>query len=184
MNPKQRILTFDEPDSQSRSPSWLERMKARGDDVDSPTGEALNGPGTARRTLNVRNPIDHGDIDRAIETLRSQAIARARDDAKAGVPETDAPAMATSEVELRESCRSVFERWRTHERQSMEAQWVEQEKSLSDKMGRTTLLIDRIHRLTHELKRLKARLSVRRQEVKRELERAGGEGGRQLSTRT
>lgn len=173
MSQRPKVLAYEPaPDSGS----WLSRL-GRGGRPDAAGG--------APEEDLVRAPdYDVRDMHAVVEKLRGEAIRRAREDARAqrdGVHQ-DLP-LATAETELRERARSVFERWRAHERASVEAAWADQEKSLSEKMGRAALLIDRIQRLAHELKRTKARLSLRKQEVARELQRNGSDGARGLSSR-
>ncbi len=174
-----KVLSY-EPRDESAAPSsasWLARFSKNGRDTTRTEGESEPTP--------VRAPdYDVQDMHGVVEKLRSEAIKSARADARrirnAG---DDADEVASNETELRERCRAVYERWRANARSSQEAQWADQEKALSEKMGRTALLIDRIQRLAHELKRTKARLSVRRQEVAREIDSAESSGHRGLSTR-
>ena len=173
MSQRPKVLAY-EPAADAGS--WLSRLGR--------SGRPDTAGGTPEEDL-VRAPdYDVRDMHAVVEKLRGEAIRRAREDARAqrdGVHQ-DLP-LATAETELRERARSVFERWRAHERASVEAAWADQEKSLSEKMGRAALLIDRIQRLAHELKRTKARLSLRKQEVARELQRNGSDGARGLSSR-
>ena len=173
-----KVLSY-EPRDESAAPSsasWLSRFSK---------GPAKGVREDESNEITVRAPdYDVKDMHGVIEKLRGEAIRSAREDArKIRALEADEAEIQTKETEIRERCRAVYERWRSNERTSQETKWANQEKALSEKMGRAALLIDRIQRLAHELKRTKARLSVRRQEVAKEIDNADAQGHRGLSTR-
>lgn len=150
-----------------------ELSKAPAEIVDSAAPLQLVQPAeaTARPDSRPRNPWAD-----QVESLRSEALFMARDDADAGMPGPDAE-RSESENVLRERCAAVFERWRTDERQTLDDRASEQEQTISDGLGKASLGIDRFERLTNELVRLKARLTIRKEEVTTELEE--GRTGRQ-----
>ncbi|MFQ5678326.1 MAG: hypothetical protein ACE5HP_02590 [Gemmatimonadota bacterium] len=104
-------------------------------------------------------------VELALERFREEAARVAREDAAAGVPELELEGRCHSEDELRERARAFFERWHSRERGELDGRIAETEERISDELGRTSLLLDRFERLTNDLVRLKARLSVRRREV-------------------
>lgn len=118
---------------------------------------------------------DGGSSDLGVERLREQAVRMAREDAAAGVPATEAASPTRSEENLWEQCRAYFDRWRSRERQRFHTRLAEAEERISDKLEGASLAVDRFERLTNELVRLKARLSVKRREVTSDLgaERSG-----------
>ena len=133
MSSKQKILAFEESDAsqQQKSPSWLNRLKGGpGQATAGGPPQAAQGAenGTQPGTRGSEPEIDVSNIDRTIEDLRAEALEHARRDAELGIPEPDSNAMTTSEVEMREKCRSIFERWRSHERETLEREWADEER--------------------------------------------------------
>ena len=128
--------------------------------------------------------MDSDNLDATLEQLRARALHLARLDAEQDLPEIGATTLPDAEVELAEQCRTVFSRWRARRRAALEDQSADLERSVADSLNHSRLLVDRMSRLTREVKRLKARTSMRKQEVSRELERSGSESGRGMSTRS
>ncbi len=118
-----------------------------------------------------------------IGRLRDDAIRYGRADADAGVPGVDSEGQPESERDLVERCRGFYDRWKATERRHRNAQVAEREQAISEKLGLGGLAVDKYERLTNELLRLKARLSVRRQEVASELDSIDDGPTRGLSTR-
>ena len=108
-------------------------------------------------------------LDEGINGLREEAIRVARIDAEADVPQVDVEGRSESEVELAGRCQAFFERWQSHERRRVDDIVATNEEEISEKLGLTSIAIDRFERLTNDLIRLKARVSTRRLEVAREL---------------
>lgn len=130
------------------------------------------------------SPLDDME-DAGIGRLRREAVRAAREDAAAGVPSRDGDGHGPSDSErdLVERCRAFFDRWKSAERRWLHGQVAEKEEGIADKLSRASLGVDRYERLTKELLRLKAKLSIRRQEVASELDVDEDGGTRGLSTR-
>ncbi len=196
----------------AKAPAWLETMERRGADrpepplaprQEEPGREAVRlddarshdtppNPGVKRTTsLPARRPTPPmapppgpGSVeDEGIERLRELARHHARSDASAGIPDPSAEGMTNSEIELRDRCRSFFERWMNARRRETLEQVSGAEERASEKLGRLSLGIDRFQRLTNELVRLKARYSIRKDEVTKELTSEGRERPRGIPTK-
>ena len=152
-----------------RRPKWLEetdvesRKPAGGAAADGPHGPSANGAGSA-------HDIEYDPVRGGIERLREAAVQVARDDAAAGLPEASNSRGSESELELRQRCKAFFQRWQSQERRRLNQQVAEAEQEISSKLGKASLEIDRFERLTNDLCRLKAKVSIHRQEVAEELE--------------
>lgn len=122
--------------------------------------------------LGSGTPADMADdpVDIAIRSLREEATRAAREDAAVGLPRPDGSGISDSEAELRERCKAFYERWQTKERKVLHDSVAREEEQLNDKLGRAGLEIDRFERFTKELVRLKAKLTTKRHEIRRELE--------------
>lgn len=145
--------------------SWLEQMGgAEGSVSDNGTERA------ARRMIRgAEAELDSTEL--AIERFREEALRIAHEDAAGDMPALDLQGRSHSEEELRERARAFFERWQSRERRKLDMAVAEHEQIISDELGRASLTIDRYERLTHDLVRLRARLSVRKQEVNESLDR-------------
>lgn len=140
-------------------------------------------PGPSRRPDESLTPWSdplEDDIDR----LRQEARRAAREDAEAGVPDPEGVDQGEPESEraLRERCRALFERWKNRELTRYREALAAAEETVSERLTEASLGIDRFERLTSELRRLKVRMRIRRDEVKRELE-GQAESARGLTTR-
>jgi hypothetical protein len=136
-------------------------------------------PGPLGTETSVLEELEEVGIGR----LRDDAIRYGRADADAGVPGVDSEGQPESERDLVERCRGFYDRWKATERRHRNAQVAEREQAISEKLGLGGLAVDKYERLTNELLRLKARLSVRRQEVASELDSIDDGPTRGLSTR-
>lgn len=114
-------------------------------------------------------------LDRGVERLRDEARLTARADAAQGLPADDREGTADAELELPERCRGLFQRWVASARRETALKLADAEERTAEKLGSLGLGIDRFQRLTNELIRLKARYSIRKDEVSGELkdERSG-----------
>lgn len=131
----------------------------------------------------ARAAAPEGEMDRALGELRAEARHAARIDGEQGIPSRHDTHPPASEVELRERCRAYFERWlHDRKRETLEAVSVAEERA-AEKLGRISLGIDRFQRITNEMIRLKARYSVRRDEVTRELASEGKHRPRGIPTK-
>jgi len=108
-------------------------------------------------------------LESDLSQLREEATRVGRADAEAGVPGTSSRGPSESEKQLRERCLATFERWQANERRKLKESAAGIEEVVSEKLGRTALAIDGFERVTNELCRLKARLTLRRREVDDEL---------------
>lgn len=154
-----------------RTGAWLERLE---------TSRAAPAPGpTPGNGFGGAPGLDEEATELLVERLREQAARMAREDAAAGVPKPDATGPSGSERDLAERCRAHFDRWRSHTRRRLHERASEAEERISDKLERASLSLDRFERVTNELVRLKARLSLKRREVASELsgEKAGRRRG-------
>jgi hypothetical protein len=134
--------------------------------------------GSPPATFAQDGSVAQATLDRAVDRLRDEARRTARADAAQGVPGEDQAGPADSEVELRERCRSLFQRWFAAQRRELAQKLAETEERTAEKLGRIGLSIDRFQRLTNELIRLKARFSMRKEEVAGELGDSVNEGRR------
>lgn len=113
-----------------------------------------------------------------IARLRDEAGRAGRADAEAGLPDRDADGQSERERDLRERCRAFYDRWTYQARRQRAEAVADGEETITDRMGRAELSIDRFERLTNELIRLKARRTVRHREVTSDLkERSESERG-------
>lgn len=192
MNTNDKVLMYDEiAEANDRRPRWLSRLRPggrRNKRDEAPLDlEELRSSRTATATPPAEAapaaPAEPTGFDADVSRLRREALDSARADAAEGKPELGAVLPSHSEVELTEKCLDLFAKERAKASDDLEDRWSEEERQLSDKLGRARLLVDRMQRLTREVKRLKARTSLRRQEVVRELQRSEKDEGRGLSTR-
>jgi len=200
MNSKDKVLMYNEAgETEARRPRWLSKFRGRGADTqaESPVGSARTATnstnGSAPQVELTDTPTTDapssesestpGGFDSDVGLLRREALDNARIDAEVGLPAVGSTQPSDSEVELTEKCLGLFAVRRAAARGDIEERWADEEKEVAEKLGRARLLVDRMQRLTREVKRLKARTSLRRQEVVRELQRSENDEGRGLSTR-
>lgn len=117
--------------------------------------------------------LTQGMLDDALSRLRDEARRTARADADRDLPALDHEGPSPSELDLGERCRGTFQRWMASAHRETSERMAEAEGAASDKLGRTALAIDRLQRLTNELVRLKARYTLRRDEVEGQLASGG-----------
>ncbi len=122
-------------------------------------------------------------FDAAVQHLREEARHAGRVDARMGVPDPGSSSPTDSEVELRERCRGLFQHWFAQQRKAAVEKIARAEERAAEKLGRISLGIDRFQRLTNELIRLKARYSVRKEEVSEDLESEGRSRPRGIPTK-
>ena len=134
-----------------------------------PTAAAATSSSEMRAAYNGYLLQQEDALDEGIGRLREEALRVARIDADAGVPQADVEGRSESESELVQRCRAFFERWQSHERRRVDDIIATNEEEISEKLGLTSIAIDRFERLTNDIIRLKARVSTRRLEVAREL---------------
>lgn len=149
----------------------------------APRRDAPPRPGRPQETLTPWSDPLEDDVDR----LRHEARRAAREDAEAGVPSPEGVDQGEqgepeSERALRERCRALFERWKNRELTRYREVLAAAEEKVSERLTEASLGIDRFERLTSELRRLKVRMRIRRDEVRRELE-GQAESARGLTTR-
>jgi hypothetical protein len=147
--------------TQAGTPSWMAGSQGSAGAGSSLMGESASAAQAA--------------LDRGVERLRDEARRTARADAAQGLPAVDREGSADAELELRERCRSLFQRWVASARRETAQKLADAEERTAEKLGSIGLGIDRFQRLTNELIRLKARYSIRKDEVSGELkdERSG-----------
>lgn len=151
-------------------PSWLDRVgDAERSASDNGTRRAARGEPGASLAPPSDSQLDSTEL--AIERFREEATRVAHEDAAGDMPALELQGRSHSEEELRERARAFFERWQSRERRKLDVAVAEREQIISDELGRASLTIDRYERLTHDLVRLRAKLSVRRQEVNESLDR-------------
>jgi hypothetical protein len=152
-----------------------------------PAGQAAAahgpGPGAGPGAAPVAAPSPADETDRLVARLREEAREAGRADAQHGIPSPDAPGPTDSEMDLGDRCVAFFERWVSERRRATLAQITDAEERASDKLGRISLGLDRFQRLTNELIRLKARYSVRKEEVVEDLEQEGRKRPRGIPTK-
>jgi len=156
-------------------PRWLAETEAH-------AGAGANGDGVADLEAVGPSANGHGSMDAfgydplqgGIERLRQAAVSVAREDAEAGLPEMENSRGSESELELRQRCKAFFQRWQSQERRRLNQQVADCEREISSKLGMASLEIDRFERFTNDLCRLKAKVSIRRQEVTEELQKDSG----------
>lgn len=161
-------------------PAWLDRVAPA-------EGDGARGNGREARLLEPGSLGDDASdaTDLAVERFREEAVRVARQDAESDVPSLEVEGRAHSEEELRDRARAFFERWKSRARNRTDTLIAEQEEEISERLGRASLLLDRFERITNDLVRLRARLSLRRQEVNESLGEEEGKKSRPrgLSTR-
>jgi hypothetical protein len=135
----------------------------------TPTAAAATSSSEIRAAYNGYLLQQEDALDEGIGRLREEALRVARIDADAGVPQADVEGRSESEAELVQRCQAFFERWQSHERRRVDDIIATNEEEISEKLGLTSIAIDRFERLTNDIIRLKARVSTRRLEVAREL---------------
>ena len=182
----------------SRSKTWMERMGLTVEEIErsapalgepspsiapggpavpggagatppTPTAAAATSSGEIRAAYNGYLLEQEDALDEGIGRLREEALRIARIDADAGVPQVEVEGRSESESELEQRCQAFFERWQSHERRRVDDVIATNEEEISEKLGLTSIAIDRFERLTNDIIRLKARVSTRRLEVAREL---------------
>ena len=180
MNPKNKVVMSSE--AKGKKSRWLGKFRPGKPEFQLNGSPAVEGTPAA---VPLAAPADAGPIgfDAEVGALRRQALDHARIDAELSLPPVGSVLPSDSEVELSEKCMDVFARQRATAGGDIENRWADEEKEVAEKLGRARMLIDRMQRLTREVKRLKARTSLRRQEVVRELQRSENEDGRGVSTR-
>jgi hypothetical protein len=107
----------------------------------------------------------------------------ARSDADNGVPALNVEGLAESELELTNRCVALFHRWQSRARRTLSRKMGEREEQIAETLAKAEMGIDRFHRVTNELIRLKARFAMRKREVTDELSQEGGERNRGIPTR-
>lgn len=171
----------------TRQPSWTERLSEDGDVGDvSDRGDDPDGPGREFPLAGDgvdRHRAGREDLEDEIEDLREEAVRHARLDAAAETPSTDSDQEPPGERTLRQRCRAFFDRWRTGERRRLREFLTDREETVSKVLGRASLLLDRMDRLTNELIRLKARRLTQRREVEESLEDGRGGSSRGIPTK-
>lgn len=160
---------------EARRPSWMKRTPYA----------AEAGPLEGSLAGNGFGPFDGGDpLEEGVDRLRQEALRAAREDAAAQVPKADVEGRSESEEELRDRCKALFQRWQSHERRRFHELVAEAEQHVSEKLGLASLAIDRFERLTNDLVRLRAKVSLRRNEVNEELgEKRKAPHGRGIPTK-
>ncbi|TVR66595.1 MAG: hypothetical protein EA422_01685 [Gemmatimonadales bacterium] len=163
-----------------KGPSWMTSMGAK-DSAGAPPRASTSGPAGRGGAAPLAPPPPmssgsqaQGMLDDAIQRLRDEARRTALADAEQGLPDPDHEGAVPSELDLRERCRGTFQRWLAAARRETTERLAESESAAADKLGRVALGIDRLQRITNELSRVKARYSLRRDEVEGELTRGGG----------
>jgi len=152
-----------------QTPSW---MTAKG--TEPSPAEPTPVPASPTPSALPAGSLAQGMLDDALGRLRDEARRTARADAEQGLPALDQEGVSSSELELGERCRSTFQRWVASARRETSEKLADAEGAASAKLGRAALGIDRLQRVTNELVRLKARYSLRRDEVEGDLTRGGG----------
>ncbi len=135
----------------------------------TPTAAAATSSSEIRAAYNGYLLQQEDALDEGVGRLREEALRVARIDADAGVPQADVEGRSESESELAQRCQAFFERWQSHERRRVDDIIATNEEEISEKLGLSSIAIDRFERLTNDIIRLKARVSTRRLEVAREL---------------
>jgi hypothetical protein len=130
----------------------------------NPGWQALGPAPTPGRLL----PGDDDPVEAGILRLREEAVRTARSEAAAAIPLDGVP---PGEAELRERCRSAYQRWRSSERRQLREEMAQTEEVVVSTLGKAALGIDRFERLTNDLGRLRLRVTNRRREVVSELAR-------------
>jgi hypothetical protein len=145
-------------------------------------GRTASSPPPSTRAA-TRASAPASEMDRALSELRAEARHAAHIDGEQGIPSRHDTHPPASELELRERCRAHFDRW-LHERKRETLEEVSAaEEQAAEKLGRISLGIDRFQRITNEMIRLKARYSVRRDEVTEELASEGRHRPRGIPTK-
>lgn len=179
----------DDEGAEARQLSWSERLSSDGDAKESPSASDGAGRSPSRRDEmlaageGVQRPPGREGLEDEIETLRQEAVRHARQDAAAETPAADSGEHPPGERTLRQRCRAVFDRWRSGQRRRLRGVLTDREETISRLLGRASLLLDRMDRMTNELIRLKARRLTRRREVRQSLGDGGGERSRGIPTK-
>jgi hypothetical protein len=178
---KAEVETTAEVDRDSGPPFLPDDEPARAAPAAAPAPAAA---GTKRRLSPVPSFPGLGNgFDEAIEHLREEARHAGRSDAAAGVPDKSSQGPTESESELRERCHGLFQHWLGQQKKLVLEKIAGAEERAAEKLGRISLGIDRFQRLTNELIRLKARYSVRKEEVTEDLEQEGRSRPRGIPTK-
>ena len=165
--------------------TWLDRMSATEALPPEPAvGKAATQDVPVFEFAEPSDPeYEHERTSPEVERLREEARRMARADAENGVPPASAEGPSESELELKNRCVSVFQRWSSRERRRLTHEMGQREERIAETLAKAEMGLDRFHRVTNELIRLKARFSMRRTEVTEELSTEGGERGRGIPTR-
>ncbi len=176
-NGRSASIAGDESDSR---PSWQARLEA----IETVEPEPRDPAHFEFAEANRHEPetTSEGDTPEVMR-LRDEARRVARADAANGVPAPNTEGPAESEIELKNRCVSVYERWYSRERKKLNLEMGEREERIAETLGRAEIGIDRFHRLTNELIRLRARFAMRKKEITEELTAEGEERGRGIPTR-
>jgi hypothetical protein len=145
--------------------------------------EAASARADAAATYVDLGGVQQDAVEAGVESLREEARAIARADAESGVPGPESPGPTQSELEIKDRCIAFFERWYSREKGRLNNEVTKREEAISDKLGKVELGIDRFQRTINELIRLKARFSLRRQQVTEELNSEGQEREQGIPTR-
>ena len=164
--------------------SWLDRLNA----IEKSEPESEHSPAQFEYVEPAVPPEAaasqaHNEPVPEVERLRDEARRMARADAENGVPAAKAEGPTESELELKNRCVAVFQRWQSRERRKLSQEIGEREERIAETLGNAEMGIDRFHRMINELIRLKARFAIRKREVTRELTSEGEERGRGIPTR-
>ena len=167
--------------------SWMERMGSQDTTEPIVTTEPQARLDETRfeyaEQMNESPGSHHHPEDPEIERLRDEARRMARSDADSGVPALNVEGLAESELELTNRCVAMFDRWQSRERRTLSRRMGEREEQIAETLAKAEMGIDRFHRVTNELIRLKARFAMRKREVTDELSQEGGERNRGIPTR-
>ena len=142
-----------------------------------------------RRQVHFEYADSHAEVapvpdesDPEVDRLRDEARRVARADAESGVPGPNTEGPTESELELKNRCVTVFERWHSRERRKLSEEIGDHEERIADTLGKAEMGVDRFHRMINELIRLKARFAIRRKEVTQQLSSEGEERERGIAT--
>jgi hypothetical protein len=114
----------------------------------TPTAAAATSSSEIRAAYNGYLLQQEDAVDEGVARLREEALRVARIDADAGVPQTDVEGRSESESELVQRCQAFFERWQSHERRRVDDIIATNEEEISEKLGLSSIAIDRFERLT------------------------------------
>ncbi|MCK5412189.1 MAG: hypothetical protein KAJ67_08840 [Gemmatimonadetes bacterium] len=140
----------------------------------SPSAAPADGPSASQIAAAYNGYLveQQDAVEQGIGRLREEAQRIAHIDAEAGVPLADVEGRSESESELAQRCRAFFERWQSSERRRLNDVVAGAEEQISEKLGLASIAIDRFERLTNDLIRLRARVTTRRLEVAKEIDKS------------